>query len=272
LPQLKRRRIHTNVILLPDIGKSRIRRRRVSCTVLVLNPQCGNRDQDLVEDTLTSRREAVSTETASTQTSRRCSLTRIVSGAIGALLDRRCGNHRFQWGLASPTGTLSRPSPHVHAQAPNRGGVAEDILAVHGAGCQNIKMLEPETIAFVNARFPQETIVEGGPAKCIAISSELLDKYTARKGRGPMPQMSAEWAATDTALYYVIPSLEEWWRIPWDDISRVKFRRRSWLVPTRKLTVESLRGDKWKWSMGNLASVELARIARTNRVIVSGAE
>ena len=48
---------------------------------------------------------------------RRCNRTRIVSTAIEASLDRRCNNHRFQRGLVPPSGTLSRPSPHVYAQA-----------------------------------------------------------------------------------------------------------------------------------------------------------
>ena len=45
-------------------------RRRESCTVLVLNPQCGQRDHDLVEATLTSSRLTVSTNMVSTRMSR----------------------------------------------------------------------------------------------------------------------------------------------------------------------------------------------------------
>ena len=87
-PHTNRRRIHTSVVRRPDTSRSRTSRSRVSCTLWHLNPQCGQRGRLTADSTRTLNSLGVSTTTASTRISRRCSRTRITSEAIGALLDR----------------------------------------------------------------------------------------------------------------------------------------------------------------------------------------
>ena len=116
LPHANRRRSHSNVVARPDTGRSRTLRRRRSCTVQHLNPHCGQRDQRRVDATSTMSWSVVSTTTASTRMRRRCSRTRIESGAIEASWIGDVRHHRFQRGLDPYTGTLNPPSPHDPAQ------------------------------------------------------------------------------------------------------------------------------------------------------------
>ena len=117
LPQLNRRRIHTNVVRRPDTSKSRTCRSRVSCTLWHLNPQCGHRRCVWDDSTRTLNTAEVSSTTSNTRIWRRCNRTRITSLAIVALLDRWISTHRFQQGHDPNTGTLNQPAPHVYAQA-----------------------------------------------------------------------------------------------------------------------------------------------------------
>ena len=98
---------------------------------------------------------------------RRCNRTRIVSTAIEASLDRRCSNHRFQRGLEPLRGTLSRPSPHVYAQAqPSDGagptGPALVVSVVVFVGCdQSNHARERRDVEYLTKRARREDTTIG---------------------------------------------------------------------------------------------------------------
>ena len=77
-----------------------------------LNPHCGQRSRLNVDSTLTTSAPGVSSSTSNTRICGKCSRT-VITSAIGALLDRRSLNHRFQQGLDPYSGTLNHPAPHI---------------------------------------------------------------------------------------------------------------------------------------------------------------
>lgn len=132
--------------------------------------------------------------------------------------------------------------------------------------------MNPRTRQFLAKSIPNETLLDGGAAKCKALDQRHMAELEQRLGgtravrgfaksigAGVTRFMEADWAATDHALYYVsfYAGLADRWE--WNEITQLNRTSRFGL--TQRLLLTS-GGEDFEWSTGRQAAESLLRIAR----------
>ena len=114
----------------------------------------------------------------------------------------------------------------------------------------------PRSLAWIAARDPVETVLDGGPAKSDSLDANHKDLLLAEGGGAR--DLSADWVATDRALHFLrfnTGHAESW---TWSDIQGAEIAKKGLISSTVRIRLRQ--GDPCMLTMGRRAAASLLAI------------
>lgn len=114
----------------------------------------------------------------------------------------------------------------------------------------------PRSLAWVAAREPAETILDGGPAKSDSLDANHMDLL--RTKGGGARDLSADWVATDRALHFLrfnTGHVESW---KWSDIQGAEIAKKGLISSTVRIRLRQ--EDPCVLTLGRQAAKSLLAI------------
>ena len=127
-------------------------------------------------------------------------------------------------------------------------------------------------VPVVRNQCQSETSLDAGVAQCRWLDKVLRKRLEADSGvrlpwfRARALASEAEWVATDVALYYVWPDVEQLVRVEWSEIETLSLSRASRIAPVRGGKVRHIRartrnGASFEIQTGSLSAESVRQIA-----------